>query len=289
MLYDPQTGGCAQQVCWLPLDQITPRQSQPFDQEDAASMAQLCQSIRRDGLIRPITVQCMPDGRFMVVSGNRRLMACRMLGMTHMDAVVLPGVAMDESVAKTVESLLNHRMHYLDEAKTMAQLMQTGAMTREDLARQLGLTSATVREKLRLADLDEGLRILIMEEGLPERTAHALLRLPDHRARMAIALQAAREHLGARDVELLVSAAQSRLPVPPIPGGRTITLMRDHRLYLNAIRAIAAQMKEAGIAAQLSERTLPDAIEVTLRLPTRRRRSEQRPHQSREAASASGR
>ena len=65
--------------------------------------------------------------------------------------------------------------------------------------------------------------------------------------------------------------------------------MRDHRLYLNAIRAIAAQMKEAGIAAQLSERNLPDAIEVTLRLPTRRRRSEQRPYQGCEAASASGR
>ena len=91
---------------------------------------------------------------------------------------------------------------------------------------------------------------------------------------MSIALQAAREHLTVRDVELLVAAAQTKLPVPPVPGGRTITLMRDHRLYLNAIRAIAAQMEEAGLNAQMTERTLPDAVEVTLRLPTRRRRSQ---------------
>lgn len=275
MLYDPHETGCVQQVCWLPLERITPRVSQPFGREDSVSMAELCESIRRDGLIRPITVQRTAGGGFMVVSGNRRYLACRMLGMTHIDAVVLPGTAEDESLRQTLEQLMSRRLHYLDEATAMDRILQSGAMDRDALARHLGTTSATVREKLRLLELDEGLRILLMEENLPERVARALLRLPDSRARMTIALQAAREHLGARDVELLVTSAQSKLPVPPPPGGRTIALMRDHRLYLNAIRAIAAQMQEAGVSAEMTERTLPDAVEVTLRLPTRRRRRSQ--------------
>ncbi|MGN0746113.1 MAG: ParB/RepB/Spo0J family partition protein [Aristaeellaceae bacterium] len=264
---------CEQQVCWLPLDRITPRISQPFGREDSQSMAEMCESIRRDGLLQPITVQRMGNGGFMIVSGNRRYLACRMLGMTHIDAVVLPGAPEDQSLQETLEMLLSRRMHYLDEAKAMARILDSGAMDRESLARSLGTTSAAVREKLRLLELDEGLCILLVEQGLPERIARALLRLPDNRARMSIALQAAREHLGVRDVELLVDAAQTRLPVPPVPGGRTITLMRDHRLYLNAIRSIAAQMEEAGIPAHMTERALPDAVEVTLRLPTRRRRS----------------
>ena len=274
MLNRPQETACVQQVCWLPLDRITPRMSQPFGREDSQSLVEMCESIRRDGLLQPITVQRMGNDGFMIVSGNRRYMACRMLGMTHIDAVVLPGPPEDQSLQEKLEMLLSRRMHYLDEARAMAEVLDSGVMDRESLARSLGMTSASLREKLRLLELDEGLCILLVEQGLPERIARALLRLPDNRARMSIALQAAREHLSVRDVELLVASAQTKLPVPPVPGGRTITLMRDHRLYLNAIRAIAAQMEEAGLNAQMTERTLPDAVEVTLRLPTRRRRSQ---------------
>lgn len=274
MLYDHQESICAQQVCWLPLERIAPRTSMLFAREDSASLTEMCESIRRDGLIHPITVRRSGDGRYTIVAGNRRYMACRMLGMTHIDAVVLPGIAQDEGVQEVLTLLSSRHLHYLEEARALADLTERG-LSREELARHLGVTPATVREKLRLMELDEPLRILMMEEGLPERMTRALLRLPDNRARMTIALRAAREHLSVRDVELLVTSAQTHLPVPPPPGGRTITLMRDHRLYLNAIRAIAAQMKEAGMAAQITERTLPDAVEVTLHLPTRRRRRSQ--------------
>lgn len=275
MLYDSQDMPCVQQVCWLSMDQITPRTSQPFGREDSASLTELCDSIRRDGLIHPITVRRMSEGRYMIVAGNRRYTACRMLGMTHVDAVILPGVAQDESLQETLAMLSSRRLHYLEEARAVGEILSSGAMNREELARHLGLTSATVREKQRLLELDEPLRMLLLEENLPERMARALLRLPEARARMSIALKAARERLSVRDVELLVTSAQTHLPVPPPPGGRTITLMRDHRLYLNAIRSIVAQMKEAGMSAQMTERTLPDAVEVTLRLPTRRRRRSQ--------------
>ena len=70
MLNRPQETACVQQVCWLPLDRITPRMSQPFGREDSQSMAELCESIRRDGLLQPITVQRMGNGGFMIVSVN---------------------------------------------------------------------------------------------------------------------------------------------------------------------------------------------------------------------------
>lgn len=75
-----------------------------------------------------------------------------------------------------------------------------------------------------------------------------------------------------RDTELLVASAARRLAVPPPPGRRTITLMRDHRPYLNAIRAIVAQMRDAGLPVISSERELSGEVEVLLRLPTRKRR-----------------
>ena len=112
-----------------------------------------------------------------------------------------------------------------------------------------------------------------MEQNLPEGYARALSKLPDRAGRMAIARQAVAQKLCVRDVELLVSAAIARLPVPPPIRGRTISLMRDHRLYLNAIQAIIAQMREAGITPEVNQTRFGDYVELTLRIPVRRARS----------------
>ncbi|MBQ8311949.1 MAG: ParB/RepB/Spo0J family partition protein [Clostridia bacterium] len=261
------------QVCWLPLERITPRPSVGLEPTDGTTLMELVDSIRLHGLVQPITVQMTRSGRYVIVSGNRRFMACRMAGLSHIDAVVLEGVAADLEAQPLLESILSGCLHYLEEADAMKRLVERHGFTREELARSLGCTAAGVAQRIRLAELDEELQAFLLEQGLPERYAHALVKLPNRRARMTIARQAVREKLCVRDVELLVASAQSRLPVPPLPGGRTITLVRDHRLYLNAIRSIVAQMQEAGIEATTAERTLDGSVEVVLRLPTRRRRA----------------
>ena len=273
MQYDPyRAEGCAQQVCWLPVERISPRPSLEAEASDGMPLSELTESIRCHGLIQPITVQRAPGGRYVVVSGNRRLMACRLAGLTHVDAVVLAGVAREQDARPLLEAVLSGRLHYLEEAEALRRLQDDFGLSREEMARYLGCTAATVGQRLRLTELDEELRRFLMEHGLSERYARALLKLPDRRGRMAIARQAVREGLCVRDVELMVSSALARLPVPPVAGGRTIALVRDHRLYLNAIRAIVAQMREAGIDAEATERSLSDCVELTLRLPTRRRR-----------------
>lgn len=267
------TRECGEQVCWLPLEKITPRPSVGLEASDGMTLMELVESIRMHGLVCPITVQATRCGRYVIVSGNRRFMACRMAGLTHVDAVVLEGTAPDQAAQALVESVLSGRMHYLEDAFSLKRLMEQHGFTREELARLLGSTAAVIAQRIRLTELDEELQAYLVEEALPERYALALVKLPDRRARMSIARQAVREKLCVRDVELLVTSAQSRLPVPPVQGKKTIALMRDHRLYLNAIRSIVAQMQEAGIDATQDERMLGDSVEVVLRMPTRRRRA----------------
>ena len=101
-----------QQVCFLPVDRISPRQTCSISQEDASDLSALAESIRAGGLVRPITVQKTGDGRYAVVSGNRRLMACRMLGMTHVDAVVLWSGPAEMNAPQLLHSLLSGRLHY---------------------------------------------------------------------------------------------------------------------------------------------------------------------------------
>lgn len=264
-----------EQVCWLPLERISPRPSVCMETTDSLSLMELADSIRQHGLIQPITVRAAQNGRYVIVSGNRRLMACRMAGMTHVDAVVLAGVATDQTADILLEGLLSGRLHYLEEGAALQRLLAQG-YSRDELARLLGSTAATVAQRARLAELDEETKSFLLEQGMPERYARVLLKLPDRRARLSIARQAAREKLCVRDVELLVTSAQAHLPVPPVPVRRTIALMRDHRLYLNAIRSIVAQMQETGIQATAEERSLDGSVEITLRMPTRCRRAARR-------------
>lgn len=264
----------AQQVCWLPLESIVPRDTcQPgWD----ASLAELAASIRSSGLQRPITVRRAGGERFVVVSGNRRLAACRMLGMTHIDAVVLWPGPERQSAQQLMDALLSGRLHYLEQARALQTLNTACGCNREELARALGTTAAAVSARVHLTALDEELQIFLMEEGVPERVAQALLRVPDRDSRMLIARKAAAQRLSVREVEALVSSAVSRLPAPPAPGGRTLYRMRDHRLYLNAIRAIVAQMREAGLEPQVAERQTADRAEITVSISTRKRRYQSR-------------
>lgn len=262
---------CAQQVCWVAVDKITPRMNRAFGREDSASLNDLAASIKRDGLIRPITVRPTVGGKYEIVSGNRRYLACRMIGMTQVDAIVLASSPRETSAQVLLNRLLAGGIHYLDQADILRELHTAYGVSRDVLAQQLGVTPAALGHRMRLADLDEETRSLLHESALPEKVAAGLLRLPDSELRCRILRQAVREHLSPRDVELLVTSACTHLPVPP--AGRTIALMRDSRLYLNALRAIAAQMQEAGIPAQISETVTPAATTVTVSVPTRHRRS----------------
>ena len=118
-----------------------------------------------------------------------------------------------------------------------------------------------------------------MEENLSERHARALLSLPDAAARRRIAQQAAAHHLTVRETEGLVQRAQKRLPVPPQqPGRRVISLVRDYRLYMNAIKSVVAQMQETGMDAQLEMDESEEWVEMRLRIPRRTKKNREGEH-----------
>lgn len=268
---DPAAG---RQVCWLPLSCIIPNPDQPRKEFSEASLMELANSIRQFGLLQPITVRDSKNGRYEIIMGERRFRACQMLGQTHIDAIVLPATSRESAMMALVENLQREDLHFFEEAEAFSSLIDNYQMTQDELSRRLGKSACTIANKLRLLRLDPNLRALIFEENLSERHARALLRLPDGPGRMRIAQQAASNHLTVRETEGLVERALSRLPVPPPPPRRLISLVRDHRLYMNAIKGIVTQMQETGIPAEYNVVEFGDTIEVRIVLPKRRRQTE---------------
>lgn len=167
-------------------------------------------------------------------------------------------------------------LHYFDAAE-MLQHLQTEGHTWAEMARMTGLTVPQAMARVRLLQLDVGLRDYLRREHAPEKIALLLLSLPDPVTQRRMAHRIARERLCIRDAALLVRSAQRHCRAmqeeTPAPQ-RVITAIRDVRLYRNAIRDIAEQMKTAGVRASFSERRTGGMQELTVAYPTRRRRTE---------------
>ena len=261
------------QVCWLPLMSIIPNPDQPRREFSEAALNELANSIRQFGLLQPITVRENGSGQFEIIMGERRFRACQMLGQTHIDAIVLPATGRESAMMALVENLQRENLHFFEEAEAFASLIENYQMTQDELSRRLGKSACTIANKLRLLRLDPELRALIFEENLSERHARALLRLPDGPGRIRIARQAASMNLTVRETEALVERALARLPVPIPPQRRMISLVRDHRLYMNAIKGIVTQMQETGIPAEYSVLEYGESIELRIIMPKRKRQS----------------
>lgn len=252
------------QACWLPLDEIFPNPRQPRKEFNDYALMELASSIRQYGLLQPISVRAVEKG-YEIVMGERRYRACRMLGFTHMDAFILPAPEGESEILAVIENIQRENLHYFEEAEAYQRLLQQG-MNQDVLARRLGKSASAVANKLRLLKLDEELRHFIFEQGLSERHARALLSLPDAGGRQRIARQAAQQHLTVKETENLVQRAQKRLPVPP-PSRKVINVVRDHRLYLNAIKSVIAQMKETGMEARMKMNENEHFTDVHILIP----------------------
>lgn len=274
-------GGCA--AYFLPVERISPRASLHGNPESPQTLRELAGTISREGLKRPVTVRRMGSGRYEIVSGNRRLLACRLLGWTHIEAFIQPERPQRLSAGQLLAAVASGQLHYLDAADALHVLNTEHGMSWHTLAGALGSTAQEIAARSCLHVITGELRTLMVESGLPERMAHTFLRLPDDWRRLDMARRAARERLCIRDVELLVTAMLRRRQ--SLNGGRrVINLTRDHRPYINAIRDIAGQMQDAGVPVTFTERQVGRCTELIVSMPARRRRSER--HQSMDASSS---
>lgn len=167
-------------------------------------------------------------------------------------------------------------MHYFDSAELLLRLQAQGH-SRAELSRITGLTIPQLTDRMRLSDLDDGLRAYLRREGVPEKIAIYLLRLPDPVTRRRLAHRIVKERLCIRDAGLLIASARRSVPRHEEVSEHqqhVITLIRDVRPYRNAIRDIVEQMKTAGVRVNLTERRLDGMQELTIVYPTRRRRTE---------------
>jgi ParB family chromosome partitioning protein len=261
-------------VSYLPVDEIIPGPMQPRQRFSREGLEELRDSIAENGVLQPLTVRRKGD-RFELIAGERRLRAARMAGLFEVPCIVMD-VDMERSgVIALIENIQRRDLDFIEEAEGIRQLIRLFGLSQEQAAQRLGKSQSAVANKLRLLRLPEDVLQRLRDAGLGERHARALLRLPDAQSqrsaldfiidqRMNVA--AAEEYVE----RLRAPAGQSAPPAPP--RRRSIFLMKDVRLFLNALERSLSLMRAGGIDAAVERRETDDALVLTVHIPTGRQR-----------------
>jgi ParB family transcriptional regulator, chromosome partitioning protein len=155
-LFDLAAGG--PRLVEADVDRIEPHPDQPRRRVDEAGLAELAASIERHGLLQPVVVREAPGGdpgRYVLVAGQRRLLAHRRLGRERVAALVVAG---DADELALVENLQRQDLAPLEEAEAVAALKARHGYGLDELARVLGKARSTVSELLSLDRLPEAVK-----------------------------------------------------------------------------------------------------------------------------------
>jgi ParB family chromosome partitioning protein len=199
----------------IAIDRIRPNPQQPRRSFNAASLAELEQSIREVGVLVPVIVRASSEpGVYELIAGERRWRAAAAARLPSIPAVVRAaddGASLELAV---VENLQREDLDPLEEAAGLAHLIEEYGYTQERLAERLGKSRPAVANALRLLGLSDPVKVHLRSGALSVGHARALLAAdPDERE--TLAERAVREGLTVRDIERLAgSQNRSRTPVP---------------------------------------------------------------------------
>jgi len=251
-------------VLAIDIDKIRPNPFQPRREMAEEKVEELAQSIKACGLIQPVVVRRVGIG-YQLVVGERRVLACRKLGWKKISASVKNVSDNDMATIALIENLQRENLNYIEEAMGYVSLMKNFDLTQEVLAQRLGKSQSTIANKLRLLKLPKLVREKLLEHGLTERHARALLRLDSEEMQLKTIHEIAERGL-------TVSQAEKRIEkISEKAGGRekikrSKPIIRDMRIVLNTIREAVAIIQRSGLYPEVDETVEPDYIEVTIRL-----------------------
>ena len=262
--------GPEQRVLWLPAAEIRPNPMQPRKTFEKRGLEELAASIRRHGILQPLTVRRTAAG-WELVAGERRLRAARLAGLDTVPCLEAEVNDRASALLALVENLQRRDLHYLEEAEAIAAFLRQTGMTQEAVAAQLGMSPSALANKLRLLRLSPQCRTLLAENGLTERHARCLLRLEDEGERLTALRRAISKHWNVAQTEQYVERRLAALQSTP-PTGRRTYIIKDVRLFLNSVDRGLRLIRDAGVDAKTEREETEDEIILTLRIPKQRRK-----------------
>lgn len=196
----------------LPVDLLRRSAYQPRSEFDKATLQELADSIRAQGIIQPIVVRPGSSGQtFEIIAGERRWRAAQLAGLQEVPTVVRKLDDRSAMCLSLIENIQREDLNPLEQARALARLLEEFDMNHADIAEAVGRSRSAVSNLLRLLDLDAHVKRLLEKGELDMGHARALLTLPAQKQRQA-ADEIRKKGLSVRGAEALARRL-SKAPV----------------------------------------------------------------------------
>jgi len=242
-------GGEALQT--IAIDRLRPGKYQPRTRMDEASLAELADSIREQGIMQPILVRPVDGGRFEIIAGERRWRAAQLAGLREVPALVKTVPDNHALALALIENIQREDLNPLEEAQGLARLIAEFGLTHDAAAKAVGRSRSAVTNLLRLTALAPAVQEYLLSGAIEMGHARALLALPEAQQGGAAA-RVVNGELSVRETERLVhglaNPAQraSRAKAKPAYDADTARLENDLAEKFGAVVRIEPGRKGAG-------------------------------------------
>ena len=251
-------------ILLIPQGDILPNPNQPRRRFDYDELEGLAQSIRANGILQPLLVRQLDDGKYELVAGERRLRAARLIGLTKLPCIVNEISESESAVFAVIENLQRQNLDFFEEAEAIALLMSDYRLSQEELCKKLGKAQSTISNKLRLLKLSEEMRFKISRAGLTERHARTLLSLTDEVQRARALSIIIDRHLTVSESESLV---EQMLRKHETPKRQILKGFKDIRIFINTLNNAVDTIRRAGIDADSIKTETDEYVEYIVRIP----------------------
>ena len=178
---------------------------QPRSEFTEEALHELSSSIKVHGIIQPITVRSMGDGNFQLISGERRLRASKLAGLTSIPAYVRPANDQEMLEIALIENIQRENLNAIEVSISYRRLLEECNLTHDTLGERLGKDRSTITNYLRLLKLPPEMQRALKENKLSMGHARALLSLEDDLINQLSAFQSVmKNQLSVRKTEQLI-------------------------------------------------------------------------------------
>lgn len=249
----------------LPIDEIKPNPYQQRRYFDFYSLNRLTESIKRFGVIQPITVRIVNGKNYELVAGERRLRASRAAGLKTIPAVFVDADEEESSILSFIENLQRKNLSYIEEAEGYKSLMDDFGMGVEEISASTGVSKCLINNRLKILELPEEALKIISENSLDENYVKAVLKIPDTDLRVNAIGDIVEQDMTVKKAEDYVDKILFGMRFPD-KGQKIKTGLGDMKLFTNSIKQTVNTIRNAGITAYYDIIDNGENLEINIRV-----------------------
>lgn len=189
-------------VTRLPLSALQAGKYQPRQKMDSGPLQELAESIREQGIMQPLLVRAIAEGKYEIIAGERRFRAASLIGLTEVPVLVSLADDRGAAVMALIENMQREDLNPLEESQGLGRLIEEFGFTHEQAAKSVGKSRSAITNLLRLSQLVKPVQAMLLAGAIDMGHARALIPLPGA-SQVALAQKIASQGLSVREAERL--------------------------------------------------------------------------------------